>query len=91
MSLFEVDVDAAHMLMSDLNQTDQVLGTLLSALTSANSAFDPTFVSPDKGKFEQNFQVILNNLHQAQIKSEEIRTGLNNLLSYIQQGEQIAF
>ncbi len=91
MSQFEIDVNAAQLLMGDLNQTDQVMGDLLTALKSANSAFDPSFVSPDKGQFENQFQVIINNLHQAQIKDGEIRTALNQLLSYVEQGEQIAF
>ena len=91
MSLFEVDVDALQVLANNLLGADESLSTFVTMLTSANNQFEGSFVSPDKGQFEVNFQETIKSLNQAKAKSDEIRATLNNLLAFIQQAGQLSF
>ncbi|HLV99087.1 MAG TPA: hypothetical protein VKT82_10470 [Ktedonobacterales bacterium] len=91
MSLFEVDVDALQLLANYLGGVDDILNGYVSSLTSANNQFDSSFMSPDKGQYEQVFQEITTYMNRAKAKSDEIRMTLNQLLALVQQAEQLSF
>ena len=91
MSLFEVDLGALQNLVNLLQNADNEINTLCSSLVNAYHNFDASFVSPDKGNFETNFNELINYLTQSIHKGEEIRAGLHNLEVYVQDAENVHF
>jgi hypothetical protein len=78
-------------LISCLATFDSEIDSIQNALTSAYHNFDSSFISPDKGNFESNFQQLFQYLQQADNKGDEIRGGLHTLLVYIQDAENVHF
>ncbi len=91
MSLFEVDVNALQTLLSALLKTDNAITELRTPLEYHFNMLEASFVSPNKGSFDQNFGILVARLNEAQLAAEEVRAGLNTLLTYVQQAEQLAF
>jgi hypothetical protein len=91
MSLFEVDINALNNLISCLATFDSEIDSIQSALKNAYHNFDSSFVSPDKGNFESNFNELFHYLACADSKGDEIRAGLHNLLVYVQDAENVHF
>jgi hypothetical protein len=91
MSLFEVDLGALNNLISCLATFDSEIDSIQNALTSAYHNFDSSFISPDKGNFESNFQQLFQYIQSADNKGDEIRAGLHNLLVYVQDAENVKF
>ncbi len=91
MSLFEVDVNALQTLQSALLRVDSGITELRTPLEYHFNMLDASFVSPNKGSFEQNFAILVARLKEAQMTVEEVRMGLNNLQTYVQQAEQVTF
>ena len=91
MSLFEVDVNALNNLISCLATFDSEIDSIQSALKNAYHNFDSSFISPDKGNFESNFNELYHYLACADSKGDEIRAGLHNLLVYVQDAENVHF
>lgn len=91
MSLFEADLGALQNLISYLATFDSEIDSIQNALTNAYHNFDSSFVSPDKGNFESNFNELFHYLQCADNKGDEIRAGLHNLLVYVQDAENVHF
>ena len=89
--LLEVDIPALEALISLLaSHADEVAHTA-TTLTNGFQNFDDSFLSPDKGNLESNFNMILRALGESGQKALEVRQGLLNLLNLAQQAEQITF
>ena len=89
--IFEVDINALNSLISYLGTFDSEIDNIQSCLKTAYHNFDSTFVSPDKGSFESNFNELYHYLACADSKGDEIRAGLHNLLVYVQDAENVHF
>ena len=91
MSLFEVDISALNNLLSCLNNLDNELDTILSSIGGAFNNFDSSFISTDKGSFESTYNDLITHLKQSEAKVDELVLGLNHLLTFIQDAENVKF
>jgi multidrug resistance efflux pump len=91
MSLFEVDLDALQLLETYLGGIEEEVSSYVSSLTSANNQFDSSFMSLDKGQYEQVFQEIITNMNHASARADEIRVTLFHLQALVQQAAQLSF
>ena len=91
MSLFEADLGALQNLISYMATLDSEIDSIQSALTNVYHQFDSSFISPDKGNLEANFNELFHYLQCADNKGDEIRGGLHTLLVYIQDAENVHF
>lgn len=92
MSLFEADLNALQHLISVLDTVENELDSLYISLDSAFNNFASSFVSPDKGNLESNYNELRTNyLLNALNKTAEIESGLQTLQTYIQDAESVHF
>ena len=89
--MFEVDVDALQSLLNTLYSVDQGIDYVRGPLITLSNNFESSFISPNKGNYETNFNDLVTYFNAAQARVEELRASLNNLLAITQQAEQVAF
>ena len=91
MSLFEADLTALQNLISVLDTVENELDSLYISLGTAFSTFASSYVSPDKGNLDANYNELNHYLLNALNKTAEIESGLLTLQTYIQDAESVHF
>lgn len=91
MSQFEVDVNALQALLKVLFIADEGINSVRGPIMGISNTFKTTYISPNKGNFEQSFSDLDTYFTTAQVKIEELSASLNNLMAIVQQAGQVAF